>query len=75
MKTLTFGKFSIEIDLDEKGEAYLIEMIKEDIVLARKDFKYRTEHPQTPSILIETPPAGVIVPKQEKISRKRKVMR
>lgn len=55
MKTLTFGTLSIEVDLDERGEDYLIEMIKEDIIMARKDFRYRLEHHKTSSILIENP--------------------
>ncbi len=75
MKTLTFGSFSIEIDLDEKGEAHLIEMIKEDITLARKDFKYRLEHPHNPSILVETPPTEVIGQKQVIKSKRRKSKR
>lgn len=72
MKTLSFGDFSIEIDLDEKGEAYLIAMIKEDIIMARRDFKYRIEHPQIPPILIETQEEGNY-PKEKKKSKNGKV--
>ena len=73
MKTLTYGDLKINVELDEIGETYLIEMIKEDIVLARKDFKYRSEHPQTPSNLNETPDQGKIIPKGKKKSNNGKV--
>ena len=72
MKTLTYGSLKIQIDLDEKGEEILEEQIKESITMALKDFKWRSQHPQTPSSLIETQEEGAIHPKEKKKSKNRK---
>lgn len=73
MKTLTYGSLKIDIELDAKGEDIFIESLRELITEMRKDFKWRSEHPQTPSNLIETPKEGVIHPKEKKKSKNGKV--
>ena len=73
MKNLTFGDLKISIDLDEKGEEIFTEALEELITEMRKDFKWRSLHPQTPSNLNETPDQGKIIPKGKKKSNNGKV--
>ena len=71
--TLTYGKITREVQLDEKGEEIFTEALEELITEMRKDFKWRSLHPQTPSNLNETPDQGKIIPKGKKKSNNGKV--
>lgn len=66
MKTLTYGSLKIDIDLDEKGDEIFIESLDELITEMRKDFKWRSQHAQNPSNLIDSAPKGINTPEGKK---------
>ena len=69
MKTLTYGSLKIQIDLDAKGEEIFTEALEELITETKKDFKWRSLHPQTPSNLNESDQKGITTPERKKKSK------
>ena len=44
MKILRYGNLTMEIDLDQKGEQYLIDAIRQDLRFIENDYRWRMEN-------------------------------